>query len=122
MMMPRTIDKIRASMPGGNLGPYHIAPGMSAILLATLGVSLEHLTDVVTRAANEDDIVKWLRLNAHTSQYPRANALISAMRGQDLPEEHRSKFEAMYPEHLRKRCMNDIDLIEADDKEMFAGS
>ncbi|MBV9971796.1 MAG: DUF5069 domain-containing protein, partial [Candidatus Eremiobacteraeota bacterium] len=45
-MLPRTIDKIRATLPGGNLGPYRIA-GFSQRMLDAIGVTEEQLRDAV---------------------------------------------------------------------------
>jgi hypothetical protein len=37
-MLARTIDKLRATLPGGNIGAYSI-PGFSARMLSAIGVS-----------------------------------------------------------------------------------
>jgi Domain of unknown function (DUF5069) len=119
MMMPRTIDKIRATLPGGDLGPYHVGPGISSIMLRTVGVSVEDLTAVVARAAGEDEIAAWLREHADTTQYERANAIMSGLRDEDVPADHRARFESLYPERLRKQHSLNFDLIEADDRELY---
>lgn len=118
-MMPRTIDKIRATLPGGNLGPYHVAPGISAILLTTIGVGVDDLTAVVARASSDEDVAGWLREHADTSQYVRANTIISSLRDEDVPSAHRAHFESLYPDHLRKKHKLNFDLIEADDHELY---
>jgi hypothetical protein len=119
MMMPRTIDKIRATLPGGNLGPYHVTPGISEGLLAIIGVRLEELTAAVAEAKSDDDVAAWLRSHADVSQYARANAVLSGLRGEDVPAEHRERFEACYSADLLKRYPVNFDLIEADDRELY---
>lgn len=41
-MVPRTIDKMRAQLPGGKLGPYSLTtpfgPGLSILLPGRLGI------------------------------------------------------------------------------------
>jgi len=117
--MPRTIDKIRATFPGGHLGPYHVAPGMSQMLLAIIGVELPALHDAVLRAKDDDDVAAWLRTHADVSQYERANATMSEWRHENVPEEHRTHFESLYPEYLRTRYPVAFDLIEADDRQLY---
>jgi hypothetical protein len=119
MLMPRTIDKIRATLPGGHLGPYHVTPGLSQRLLTIINVQLPALRDAVFRANRDDDIAAWLREHADVSQYPRANALLGAWRHENIPGEHRAHFESLYPEYLRSRYPVGFDLIEADDRELY---
>jgi hypothetical protein len=119
MFMPRTIDKIRATLPGGHLGPYHIAPGMSQMLLSIVGVDLAALRGAVFRAGSDADVAEWLRLHADVSQYERANAVLSDWRHENIAPEHRAHFESLYPEYLLARYAVAFDLIEADDLELY---
>jgi len=45
-MLAQTVDKLRATLPGGNLGSYRIA-GFSAQLLWKLGIEEDALRDDV---------------------------------------------------------------------------
>lgn len=119
MMMPRTIDKVRATLPGGNLGPYHVAFGISDIMLKFINVRLDDLTAAVARAESDSDVALWLREHADRTQYSRANAVMSSMTGDDVPPEHRARFESMYSERLLKAHRLNFDLIEADDRELY---
>lgn len=119
MMMPRTIDKIRASLPGGNLGPYHIVPGVSEVLLKIINVSLEDLTAAVAQAKSDEEVANWLRSRADVAAYTRANMVTSSMRDDDVPPAHRARFESLYPEHLRAKHKLNFDLLEADDRELY---
>lgn len=72
-MLPRTIDKIRASLPGGNLGPYKIA-GFSALVFKELEVEEAGFLDAVAAARTDDDVAAWLREHGDTSKYEVINA------------------------------------------------
>jgi Domain of unknown function (DUF5069) len=119
VFMPRTIDKIRATLPGGDLGPYHVAIGLSAMLLSMISVDFEALRAAVMRAENDDDVAAWLRKNADLSQYQRANDTLSGFRHETIPAEERAHFDSLYPEYLRNRYALGFDLIEADDRELY---
>jgi hypothetical protein len=119
MLMPRTIDKIRATLPGGHLGPYHVTPGMSQALLAIIGVDLEALIAVVAEARSDEDVAAWLRSHVDVSRYATANAVLSGMRGDDVPAHHRARFEACYTPDLLQRYPINFDLMEADDRELY---
>lgn len=119
VFMPRTIDKIRATLPDGHLGPYTIAPGMSHTLLTIIGVQLAELRSAVILAEGDDDIAAWLQTHADTSRYPLANTTLTEFRHENVALEQRANFESLYPEYLRKHYPLAFDLIEADDRELY---
>jgi hypothetical protein len=119
MMLPRTIDKARASLPGGNLGRYVVKTGISALMLQKLGVGVEDFIACVAGASSDADVAAWLRGHADASQYDRVNAFVSGLRDEDVPAAHRAFFESLYPERLRTAHRLNFDLLEADDREMF---
>jgi hypothetical protein len=119
VFMPRTIDKIRATLPGGHLGPYHVIPGMSQMLLTIIEVQLPALRDIVFRASGDGDVASWLRVHANTSQYERANAVLTEWRHEHIPGQHRLHFESLYPDYLLSRYAVAFDLLEADDRELY---
>jgi hypothetical protein len=59
-MAARTVDKLRASLPGGKLGSYHIS-GFSEVLFAKLGITEDELRAVVERAGGDADVAAWIR-------------------------------------------------------------
>ncbi len=119
-MLPRTIDKVRASLPGGDMGVYRIK-GFSQTMLDKIGVSEEQLREAVLNAKNDDDVAKWLREHADTSKYSEFTEYILHRSIDDVTD--KAAFMERYP-ILKKRP--DIyylaDMLEADDAEMFAGS
>lgn len=52
VMLARTVDKVRATLPGGSLGSYQI-PGFSARLLERLGITEDELRDAVAGARSD---------------------------------------------------------------------
>lgn len=119
LFMPRTIDKIRATLPGGDLGPYHVAHGMSALLLRAIAVGFDDLRRAVAWAPHDEGVAAWLREHADTAQYAHVNALLAACRHEHLPPEERKMFDAAYPEYLLGRYPVVFDLLEADDREIY---
>lgn len=57
LFMPRTIDKLRARLPGGDPGTYFIngkIKGMSGYLLERLGITETDLLAAVAAAADDN--------------------------------------------------------------------
>jgi len=55
--MARTVDKIRATLPGGDPGPYKVE-GYSMRVLTALGIDLNDFISIVTLAQTDDDVAK----------------------------------------------------------------
>jgi hypothetical protein len=89
-MVPRTIDKLRAKLPGGKIGTYTIRgmsialPGLSLVLLEGIGVAEERLLEVVGRASVEDEIARWLRENADLSGVEALNMRLQGRQIEDV--------------------------------------
>lgn len=119
LMMPRTIDKICATLPGGDPGPYIIVPGLSEIMLSIINIPLADLYKAVASGRADDDVAAWLRAHADVSRYVQANAVLGAMRTEHVPFDQREQFEDLYPGYLRARYPLLFDLLEADDGELY---
>lgn len=122
MFMPRTIDKLRALLPGGNPGEYVIngkIPGMSGYLLQRLGITEEALSAVVASANDETEVAAWLRANTDASQYPAINATLRRLRPKHAADE--AFFRDYYKEALAADPQLEyiLDIIEADDRRLF---
>jgi hypothetical protein len=125
MMMPRTIDKLRGFLPGGNPGDYFIngkIPGLSQFLIDRLGVTLEDLQALVARAADEGEIAAWLREHTDPSAYPALNATLQRIKPKHA---HDPKYFAeIYAPTLAAHpdLEHIVDIIDADDRRVFEGS
>jgi len=116
-MLPRTIDKLRATLPGGKPGVYKIS-GFSERMLETIGVNEDDLREAVRTAQSDDDVARWLREHADAGKYAKFNDYILKRSVDDVND--KAAFMERYP-ILKKRP--DIyylaDMLEADDAEMF---
>jgi hypothetical protein len=121
-MLARTIDKLRATLPGGDLGPYHVFYGMSKHLADALQIDLHELADIVRDANGDDEVVAWVRAHSNPADYEAINrALEERTQTKHIPAEARANFESKYPPELRALHDNLFDLVEADDRALYAG-
>jgi Domain of unknown function (DUF5069) len=122
MFMPRTIDKLRGHLPGGNPGVYFINGkilGMSGYLLQRLGITEEQLSAVVASANDETEVAAWLREHTDASQYPVINETLRRIRPKHAQDE--AHFRELYAAVIAADPQLEyiFDIIEADDRRMF---
>jgi hypothetical protein len=117
--LPRTIDKMRALLPGGNIGSYKI-DGTSTRLLSSLGISVDDLQTEVARASSEDEIGAWVLARSDTSKHDEVNKLISERSIKDIPPENLDRIRQLYPNYEKIASGLFFDIIDADDAENFA--
>ncbi len=118
IFMARTVDKLRASLPGGNLGAYKVA-GFSTRMLETLGLHEDDLLAVVSMAGSDDEVADWVL--RHTTQEARdkANASLSAPAIRDRMD--RPDFFDRYP--VARELDPDtplLEMLEYDDLSTFS--
>ncbi|HME80920.1 MAG TPA: DUF5069 domain-containing protein [Candidatus Eremiobacteraceae bacterium] len=116
VLVPRTIDKLRASLPGGNLGPYKI-PGFSTRMLEMIGVREADLLEAVRRANSDEDVAKWLREHADTGKYKQVNEHFENLTTAGVKDP--DDFHRRYPVAKKRELTNLFDVLEADDKAMW---
>jgi hypothetical protein len=122
MLMPRTIDKLRGQLPGGNPGDYFIngkTPGISQYVLDRLGISLDDLRAIVASAADENEIAAWLRKQTDTSQYDAINATLRRIKPKHAHDPE--YFAELYAHTLASHpeLEHILEIIEEDDRRMF---
>jgi Domain of unknown function (DUF5069) len=61
--LPRSIDKFRAALPGGNLAGYSIE-GFTCRMLESLGISPDAFQAAVAAAQSDEDVAKYVREHA----------------------------------------------------------
>jgi len=115
VFLPRSIDKVRASLPGGDLGSYRIA-GFSAQMLETLGISLESFTDAVRAARNDADVAAFISAESSAEGRERWNAFVNARE----PLGNREEAYGIFP-WLRSRpdLVLALDVLAEDDVQTF---
>jgi Domain of unknown function (DUF5069) len=122
MLMPRTIDKLRAQLPGGNPGIYFIngkTRGISGYLLERLGITEADLLESVKRAATEDEVAAWLRERTDATQYPAIGATLRRIKPKHAEDEayFRSEYAETTSEHPELEFI--VDIVDADDRRRF---
>ena len=123
--MPRTIDKLRAKLPGGKIGAYSVTtafvPGLSLVLLDGIGVTEECLLELVQKVSVEDEIADWLRRNADLSSVASLNDKLFSPRIEDvLAFIPAATFNEIYPVAERMTITSPMfEVLLADDRLMF---
>ncbi len=122
--MPRTIDKLRAEMPGGNMGKYlNRSDGMSAVMCKRIGIDMEELRAVVARAASEDEIAAWLRERVSPALAADTSAKLPTFTMDRLPPEFQERVRENHPVLAKRPELTAFfDIFEADDAELFGGA
>lgn len=118
-MLPRTIDKLRAMLPGGALGQYRIE-GFSQRLLGGIGVTQEQILEVVAGAASDDEVVAWLREHADRSKYAEINKQLSNRTYDDVID--KESFNKNYRLAANSKHKKLFDLMDEDDRAIFGSS
>lgn len=123
MLMPRTIDKLRARLPGGDPGVYFIngkIKGISGYLLERLGITEEALYAAVATCQTDDDVAAWLRERTDTSQYSAINETLRRIKPKHAEDE--AWFRQEYAETLALHPELEIiiDIVDADDRRRLA--
>jgi hypothetical protein len=115
--MPRTIDKLRAEMPGGTIGKY-INPevGVSNYMCKRIGIPMEELRAVVAAAADEQEIEAWLNARLDPVVVEEANRKLETLSTERLSPENLAIVKGYHPvmEH-RPELVNYFEIFEADD-------
>ena len=122
LVMARTIDKLRAQLPGGDAGLYYIngpIKGISGYLLERLGIGAEELRQAVARAANDDEVAAWLRERTDASAYPAINATLRHIKPKHAESEAwlRQEYAVTLEEHPGLEFI--VDILDADDRRLF---
>jgi hypothetical protein len=121
--LPRTIDKVRAELPGGKPGEYIVEgeSSMSAYVLHKLRIDVGELRAVVARAADENEVEAWLRERIDPAAIEPLNAKLLNSRIDATPPDKLAFLNARYPIlATRPDVVDAFGLLEADDAAHFA--
>src|SRR5436190_19163892 len=91
-MLPRMIDIARAKLPGGNVGEYQIGQGMSAIVLAGLGLDAAQFVELVRAATSDAEVAAALWQGA-AAPLKAINARLSRATVAHVPPDLRTTFQ-----------------------------
>lgn len=115
MMLPRTIDKARALLAGGDPGVYFITPGLSEWLLRKLRFTEADFIETVRSANSEDQIAAIVLERSSLGRIEHLNGFMQTFKVADVAADHH--FEELYG-----RCDPGelvIDVMARDDEKMF---
>jgi Domain of unknown function (DUF5069) len=116
----RVIDKLRASLPGGELNGYFPFTGFSELWAYYTKIDLHELQGVVARAASEDEVEAWIAERTAEVDKAKINGKMERFESSRTSEDMRELFERSYPADLRERHGVLFDLFEADDARLYA--
>jgi hypothetical protein len=122
--MPRTIDKLRAEMPGGTMGKYlNRSDGMSAVMCKRIGVDMDELRAVVASAPDEEAVAAWVRERVTPEVAAEASAKLATLTMDRLPPEFQERVRRNHPVLAHRPELNTFfEIFEADDAATFESS
>ena len=120
--LPRTIDKLRAELPGGKLGPYvNHATGFSAYVVRKLRLDMDEFRAAVARASEENDVVAWLAERIEPAGAEALNAKLEAFIVSRMSAEDRSLVRERHPVLAKHPEMDSVlDILDAEARRAFA--
>ena len=116
VFLPRSIDKLRATLPGGDLGEYSIA-GFTTKMLDQLGIGIAELTTVVAAAATDDDVAAFVSAHARAGGGDDWNAFVLNREVYNGDRDDAIKDIPWLAEHPEIRLA--VDLLAHDDRRTF---
>jgi hypothetical protein len=115
----RVIDKLRATLPGGDSNGYFAFSGFSELWSYRTGIPLTDLLSTIANASREADVERWIEKRTATIDRTSVNVKMECFDTGRTPADLRDVFERTYPAALRERYTNLFDLLEADDRRLY---
>ncbi|HLY03074.1 MAG TPA: DUF5069 domain-containing protein [Candidatus Cybelea sp.] len=118
-LLPRTVDKLRAELPGGNIGAYlNHDRGFSAYVVRRLGLDMDQFRDAVAGAADEAAVVEWLAARVDAGSAPALNAKLETFVVERMPPDDQALVRERHPVmQVRPELSKILDILEADDED-----
>lgn len=118
--LARTIDKLRAELPGGDLGAFlNHDTGFSAYVVKRLGLEMDDLRAEVARAPDESAVVAWLATRVEPALAPALNAKLETFVVDRMAPEDRLLVAERHPIMARRpdlvKILDILDAQDADD-------
>jgi hypothetical protein len=120
-LLPRTVDKLRAELPGGNLGEYlNHDIGFSAYVVRRLGLDMDEFRDAVAAAADEAAVATWLAARVDVASAPALNAKLETFVVERMSPDDQVLVRERHPVmQARPDLTKILDILEADDDDAF---
>ena len=115
--LPRTIDKLRAELTGGNVGAYvNEERGFSAYVVRRLGLDMDELRAAVAAAPDEAALEAWLRARIDLAGAPALNEKLETFVVERMKPEDQAMVRQRHPVMAtRPELSKVLDIFEADD-------
>jgi hypothetical protein len=119
--LPRTIDKLRAELPGGDLGRYlNHDRGFSAYVVKRLGLDMNEFRRAVAEAEDEAAVVDWLAARVNIASAPAINAKFETFVVERMSDEDQALIRRRHPVMAdRPELSKVLDILDADDRNTF---
>jgi hypothetical protein len=116
-LLPRTIDKLRAELPGGNVGAYlNHDTGFSAYVVRRLGLEMNEFRAAVAAAPDEEAVVEWLADRIDRNSAPALNAKLETFVVERMSAEDQVLVRQRHPVMAERPELSKIlDILDADD-------
>ena len=116
--LPRTIDKLRAELPGGEIGPFlNHDTGFSAYAVRRLGLDLNEFREAVRGAPDEDTVIAWLAERIDPSAAAGLNAKLETFVIERMSPDDQALVRERHPVLAQRPDLSKLlDIIEADDQ------
>ena len=116
-LLPRTIDKLRAELPGGFIGAYlNHDVGFSAYVVRVLGLDMAEFRTAVGVAADEREVEAWLAERIDLTRAPALNAKLETLVVERMTPEDQVLIRERHPVMAAQpELSNILDILAADD-------
>jgi hypothetical protein len=120
--LPRTVDKLRAELPGGDIGPYlNHDTGFSAFVVKRLGLDMDEFREAVARADDEAAVIAWLSERIDTAAAPALNAKLETFVVERMSPSDQILVRERHPVMAsRPELSKMLDILDADDEHAFS--
>jgi len=121
-LLPRTIDKLRAELPGGNIGNYlNHDVGFSAFVVKRLGLDMDAFRDAVAHAHDESAVGEWLSSRIDAAAAPALNAKLETFVVERMSPGDQALIRERHPVMASRPDLSKIlDILDADDAATFS--
>lgn len=121
--LPRTVDKLRAELPGGNVGPYlNHATGFSAYVVRKMGLDMDEFRRAVADAPDEESVEAWLAARIDINQASSLNDKLESFVVERMSAEDQVLVRERHPAMAANPELSKmLDILEIDDHFTVAG-
>lgn len=123
-LIPRTIDKLRAELPGGEVGEYlNHDTGFSAYVVRKLGLKMDDVREAVARAADEREVEAWLGARIDPTLADEINGKLEKFTASRMSADDQVRVRTRHPVMAERPELDKVlDIIDAEDARAFANT